>query len=210
VDLFAELSEAAVKELRRLGFTRRYTDKQLVQQRGDLADYALIVLSGRLMSSAHLPDGTESLTRWMEVGEMSGLSSILSDIPVPVTLMAKGPTEILFIPGPALIAFLTRDGEACVTLLRMLGLRVNEMFDMIFCRASQRLSDRVWVTVQRLACENGESTSDGPIILSMSQTEIARVVGASRQRVNDELLKLQKSKKIRLGYRRLEVLSVGQ
>ena len=44
-------------------------------------------------------------------------------------------------------------------------------------------------------------------LLRISQGDLAAAVGASRQRVNTELRKLQAEGKIRLGYRWLEILS---
>ncbi len=206
VDILAELSEASVTALRQIGNVRRYQDGQFVQRRGDPADHALIVLGGQLRSSAHLPDGSEQFIRWIEPGEITGLSSVLAGVAVPVDLVARGATELLLLPSPALTRFLLADAHAGLVMTRTLSLRVNELFDRVFARAHQSLAERVWATLQHLANENGRETSDGSMVLQMSQTQLAQAVGASRQRVNHELLKLQRTNKIRLGYRRLEVL----
>jgi len=205
VDVLTELNESSVSALRGFGVTRRFQDGQFVQRRGDPADHALIVLRGQLRSSAHLPNGTEQFIRWIEPGEVTGLSSVLAGVPVPVDLVAKGATELLLLPSHALTEFLLADAHACLVMTRTLSLRVSELFDVVFARAHQSLAERVWATLERLAGENGQLMPGGTLVLHMTQTQLAQAVGASRQRVNDELLKLQQAQKIKLGYRRLEI-----
>lgn len=142
----------------------------------------------------------------MEPGEVSGLSSVLANVPVPVDLVATGSTEVLLLPRQPLLELLTANVEACLTVARLLSLRVNELFDVMVANASDTLAARVWATLQRLAHENGEPLGDGRIAMRMSQGDLANAVGASRQRVNEELRLLQSAGKVRLGYRWLEVI----
>ncbi len=205
VNLLVESTDPVAAAFRRIGVPRRYRDEQLVQQRGDSAAHALIVVAGRLRTLIPTADGTEQLIRWMEPGEVSGLSSVLANMPVPVDLVASGSTEVLLLPRQALLELLASNGEACMAVARLLSLRVSELFDVIATQATSTLSARVWATVQRLAQENGECAADGRVVLRLSQGDLANAVGASRQRVNEELRLLQKAGKVRLGYRSLEV-----
>lgn len=204
----SELPEASVAKLKSIGVLRRYRDNQCVQQRGDTADHALIIVSGRLRAVLHTANGTEQLNRWLEPGEVSGLGSVLAKVPVPVDLIATGPVELLILPGQPLMDFLASDGAACLVVARTLSLRVNELFGISFVRASDTLRDRVWASLQWLASENGERLGDASAVLRMSQGDVARAVGASRQRVNEELRRLEAEKKIALGYRRLEIFDL--
>jgi DNA-binding GntR family transcriptional regulator len=45
--------------------------------------------------------------------------------------------------------------------------------------------------------------------LRLTQEDLARAVGASRQRVNEALKRLQSQGRIELGYRRIVVLSMA-
>ncbi len=206
VNLLTELDALSVQALWRIGVQRRYRDNQLVQQRGDSASHALIVISGRLRSTACSAEGTEQLIRWMEPGELAGLSSVLAEVPVPVDLIAVGTTDLLLLPSQPLRNLLLHDGATCLLMARMLSLRVNELFDVIFSRAGDSLATRVWDTVQRLALENGKPLGKGGVALKMSQTDLARAVGASRQRVNVHLRELQRCGRLRLGYGQIEVI----
>jgi CRP-like cAMP-binding protein len=205
VNLMDELPPASMAALERIGTRRRYNDNQFVQHRGDAADHALVVISGRVRTLAYLSDGTEQLMRWMEVGEISGLSSVVGNAPVPVDLVADGPAELLALPREPLLELLAKDGRTCLVLVRLLSLRVNELHEFIFTRAGDTLGARVWGTLQRLARVNGEPLPNGRIGMRMSQEDLAHVVGASRQRVNEELRQLQAEGKVLLGYRRMEI-----
>jgi CRP/FNR family cyclic AMP-dependent transcriptional regulator len=205
VDLFSDLPPASLQALLAIGVRRRYPDGAVVQKRGDGVDNALIVLSGRLRSEAYTVDGGERITRWMERGEISGLSSVLGQAPTPVDLVATGATELLILPGRPLLDLLARDAAICLAMLRVLSLRVNELFSGLFASAESALQTRVWKAVQGLAIENGQAR-EGRLLLRISQGDLARAVGASRQRVNEALRQLQAEGKLRLGYRWMELL----
>lgn len=205
VDWMGALSEKSLAALWKIGTRRTYRDNQVLQQRGDTADHALVLLSGRLRSEGYTASGAERMTRWLEAGEVSGFSSVLGNAPVPVDLVASGEVEVLILPQQALLDYLEHDASACLAVARMLSLRVNELFDVLFIDAEDTLSVRVWATLRRLAAENGQPTGTN-IMLRISQADLARVVGASRQRVNAALRELQARQRIRLGYRWLEVL----
>lgn len=205
VNLMQALPPASMAALERIGTRRRYRDNQVVQHRGDAAGHALVVISGRVRTLAYLPNGTEQLLRWLEVGEISGLSSVVGNAPVPTDLVAQGPAEMLMLPREPLLELLMKDGRTCLTLLRLLSLRVNELHEYIFTRAGDTLGARVWATLRRLARVNGEPLPNGRIGMRMSQEDLAHVVGASRQRVNEELRQLQSQGRVVLGYRRMEI-----
>ncbi|QFZ86210.1 cyclic nucleotide-binding domain-containing protein [Variovorax paradoxus] len=206
VDWMADLPAASVRRLREIGTRRLYQDGQLLQKRGDSAHHVLVLISGRLRSVGYTAGGTEQVTRWMEAGEVSGFSSVLGNAPVPVDLVATGDVEVLVLPRKPLLDFLSSDAIASLAVARVLSLRVNELFDMVFIRAEDALSARVWATLQRIAAENGTPQGDRTM-LRISQGDLAHAVGASRQRVNGELRKLQAANRIRLGYRWLEILN---
>jgi len=207
VDLLAELPPASLQALREIGSLRRYHDGMVVQKRGDAPDCALLVLAGRLRSEAYTVDGGERLARWMERGEISGLSSVLGHAPAPVDLVATGDTELLILPGAALTAVLARDAALGLAMARVLSLRVNELFGTLFAGAQSSLQARVWKAVRGLAIENGQPR-DGGLLLRISQDDLGRAVGASRQRVNEALRQLQAEGRLRLGYRWIHVFHV--
>ena len=207
VDLLAELPAASARGLQAIGSRRRYRDGQLVQKRGDAADHALVLLSGRFRVVAFTIGGTERMTRWLEAGEITGISSVLGNAPVPVDLVADGEVEVLVLPRQPLLDFLERDAAACLAVARLLSLRVNGLLDTIFISSEDSLQARVRATLQVLAAENGQPLPGGRTLLRISQGDLSHVVGASRQRVNEELRKLQADGSVRLGYRWIEVLA---
>lgn len=202
VDWLADLSESFMQRLREIGIKRTFQDGQLIQKRGDVVHHVLVLLSGRLRSVGYTASGAEQFTRWMEPGEISGFSSVLGDAPVPVDLVAAGEAEVLILPSQPLLEVLSNDAQASLSVARALSLRVNELFEMVFIRAEETLSARVWATLQRIA-----APVRGSVVLHISQGDLAHAVGASRQKVNAELRELQSKGKIRLGYRWIEICS---
>lgn len=90
-------------------------------------------------------------------------------------------------------------------LLRILGLRINQLFDTLADRGIHSLDQRVWARLERIAKFNSVKVPDG-MMLRVSQSDLAQASSASRQRVNQQLRHFQKQGLIRIGYRNIVLL----
>ncbi len=195
--------------LKRLGVERRWEDGQILLSRGQIAESVLMVLSGRLRIALVSPNGEELLLRWFKAGEITGLTSMVSGAPFSADLIATGPTRVLHVEGRRLIDAIHTDGELAMAVIRILSLRVNHLMDLLLTNQGTSLQQRVWAALLRLASYHGVATPDG-VRLELSQEEIAHAVGASRQRVNLELRRIERLGRIRLGYRSIVLLGHGR
>jgi CRP-like cAMP-binding protein len=92
-----------------------------------------------------------------------------------------------------------------VDLLRILGLRINQLFDTLADQVMPTLEKRVWATLERIARYNSVQVPGG-VQLRVSQADLAQAAMASRQRVNQQLRRFQEKGLIRLGYRNIVLL----
>jgi CRP-like cAMP-binding protein len=185
------LTERSAKALHSVGVLRPWTEGQVVLSRGQATSTALLLVKGRLRVSVTTPEGEEQLLRWMLPGEISGLSSVFA--------------ETTYIERSRLVNLITRDPAVAVDLLRILGLRINQLFDTLADRGMHSLEQRVWATLERIAKFNSVAVPDG-VMLRVSQSDLAQAASASRQRVNQQLRHLQNQGLIRLGYRNIVLL----
>lgn len=199
------LSPTALQALRRIGHVRKWKDGQVLILRGQPSPAALVVLSGRLRVVSSTPEGDEQLLRWLEPGEVTGLSSVMADSPFPADLVASGATEVLHVERGRLVDLIRSDGETALAIVQVLSLRVIQLLDIIVDQSRGGLNLKVWAVLQRLATFHGKAVPGGTE-LRVSQSDIAQAVSASRQRVNQQLTKLQEQGRIQLGYRRIVLL----
>ena len=199
------LTARSAKSLHSVGVLRHWTEGQVVLSRGQSTSTALLLVKGRLRVSVTSPEGEEQLLRWMLPGEISGLSSVFAETTYPADLVAVGPTQVLHIERTRLVDLITRDPAVAVDLLRILGLRINQLFDTLADQGMHSLKQRVWATLERIAKFNSVAVPDG-VMLRVSQSDLAQAASASRQRVNQQLRHFQEEGLIRLGYRNIVLL----
>jgi CRP/FNR family cyclic AMP-dependent transcriptional regulator len=199
------LTARSAKSLHSVGLLRHWTEGQVVLSRGQSTSAALLLVKGRLRVSVTSPEGEEQLLRWMLPGEISGLSSVFAESTYPADLVAVGPTQVLHIERARLIDLISRDPVVALDLLRILGLRINHLFDTLADQGMHSLEQRVWATLERIAKFNSVAVPDG-VMLRVSQSDLAQAASASRQRVNQQLRHFQEEGLIRLGYRNIVLL----
>jgi len=201
----SSLTARSLQALQSVGSVRRWNDAQVVVSRGQSISAAMLLMKGRLRVSVTTPEGEEQLLRWMLPGEISGLGSVFADTTYPADVVAVGATQVLHVDQSELIALIGREPSVSVDLLRILGLRINQLFDTLADLGLQSLEQRVWATLERIAKFNSVP-ADGGVMLRVSQADLAQAASASRQRVNQQLRKFQERGLIRLGYRTIVLL----
>eukprot|EP01041_Mallomonas_annulata_P020852 gene20852-40763_t len=138
------LTARSAKALHSVGVLRHWTEGQVVLSRGQSTSTALLLVKGRLRVSVTTPEGEEQLLRWMLPGEISGLSSVFAETTYPADLVAVGATQVLHIERARLIDLISHDPAVAVDLLRILGLRINQLFDTLADQGMHSLEQRVW------------------------------------------------------------------
>jgi CRP/FNR family cyclic AMP-dependent transcriptional regulator len=199
------LEPATVLALRGVGRARRWAAQQVIISRGRPTTAAFLLLRGKLRVSVATGEGEEQLLRWLVPGEITGLSSVLAGSPYPAELSAAEASEVLHIERQHVIELILQQPAVGLDLLRMLGLRVNQLMDVLAERGLQGLEHRVTAVLERLARFNAVPVADG-LMLRVSQEDIARAAAASRQRVNIQLRQMQSRGLVRLGYRHIVLL----
>jgi CRP-like cAMP-binding protein len=199
------LTTRSTQALQSVGVLRTWTDGQVLLSRGQPTSAAWLVVSGRVRISVITSEGEEQLLRWMLPGEIAGLSSVFAQATNPADMVSHGLTQVLHIERARLMDLIGRDPVVALDLLRILGLRINQLFDTLADRGIHSLEQRVWATLERIAKFNSVTVPDG-VMLRVSQSDLAQAASASRQRVNQQLRHFQDQGLIRLGYRNIVLL----
>ncbi|PVE07080.1 Crp/Fnr family transcriptional regulator [Limnohabitans sp. Rim28] len=199
------LTTRSTQALQSVGVLRTWNDGQVLLSRGQPTSAAWLVVSGRVRISVITSEGEEQLLRWMLPGEIAGLSSVFAQATNPADMVSHGLTQVLHIERARLMELIGRDPVVALDLLRILGLRINQLFDTLADRGIHSLEQRVWATLERIAKFNSVAVPDG-VMLRVSQSDLAQAASASRQRVNQQLRHLQDQGLVRLGYRNIVLL----
>jgi len=180
-----------VQALAALAMPRRLLDGEMLYARGDRNEDLMGVRSGLIRLVGSTVDGHEGLMGLYRAGSWFGEVSFFDGLPRPTDAYAVGPTEVLVVPAARLREALDRHPlwyrefarVLCHKLRVALG-HIEASFLPPQLRVAIRLLD--------LAEAYGRPVATGlEIDLTLSQEDLGRMLGLTRQSVNKELKALQ-------------------
>ncbi|HVE64745.1 MAG TPA: Crp/Fnr family transcriptional regulator [Mycobacteriales bacterium] len=181
-ELFGPCAADAVERLCERGRVRSLQRHQVLFFEGDAVDSLAVVRSGRLKVYSTSSGGDELLLSIADPGETLGELGVLDAEARSATVAAMEASEVVLIPRDDLLRALEADPE----LSRRLQTRITALArrltasstDLAFVDLPRRLAKAL---VARQAAHN---SAEG---LALSQSDLASMVGGSRQAVNAAL-----------------------
>ncbi len=204
-ECFGGLAANLLREIAQLSEIRIYPPKAEVFAVHDPGNYLYGVLSGSLLIYARSADGRELSLSTTGPGEIGGEIAVIDGGNRTTNGRALKRTTLAVVPGKSLHALLLRRPEISVHLLQYLCRRVRQtsaqVEDVAFLSVAQRLAKQLHV----LVASSGASL---PVMVQISQSELAGFLNATRQVVNPILQAWQKDGFIKLGRGRIEVFNL--
>jgi CRP-like cAMP-binding protein len=144
----------------------------------------MIVLCGRIRLSSVSPNGKEVLFGFIGPGRCFGEVALIEGTTRKLDATAVKPSAVFTLGRGDVLACLEAHPETAVRIIRVLCARLSRAMEMLEDRTQLALPPRVARALLRLAGEYGDGTR---IDLRISQSEIAGLVGATREKVNRRL-----------------------
>jgi CRP-like cAMP-binding protein len=192
VPFFAGVSQTNLLPLAAACRLRRYRATQVIFHRGDPGDTLHIVISGAIRILLSAPDGDEILLAHLQQGEFFGELSLLDGLPRSATAVAIDDTVTLALERPEFLQVLERTPALArqVILAMCARLRRTDVLlgDSAFLDVAARLARRLLDLAQGRGLPQ---PAGGSAEVRITQTELATMVGASRETVNKELRVLE-------------------
>lgn len=169
------------------GTPRRLPHGGVVVRQGDPVEALFLVTSGAIRLSSVTRDGREVVVGLLGTGEVFGESALLGE-PSPVEARAAGSADVVSLPVDHIREVLRHSPATSAELLRLVASRLHRtsraLEDSLTGDVPTRLSRRL----HDLAEAHGSRSAEGVRIrVPLTQDELARMVGASREAVNRTL-----------------------
>ena len=186
IPFFAGLDETALERVAAGTRTRRFRRGEVIFHAGDPGDALFILVSGEVKIALPSETGDEAIIASLRPGDVFGELALLDGAPRSATAQALTATEAVVLPRDRfreLIATepVVRDAllSSLAGELRRLTMHVEELHFL-------DMTGRVAACLVRLAEEADPAARDGVIRLrtSLTQAELASMVGCTRQSVN--------------------------
>ena len=205
---FSKLSPALRSDILARAHVRRLKDGAPLASRGSAAEeWCGVALGAVRIGSVSLAGKQVTLT-YAEPGTWFGDIALFDGLPRTHDSDAHGPTTLLCVRKPDFKLLLGRHVELYDALLRLNCRRLRLMFDQFEDLNTRPLRSRLARQLLLLARSYGKIEGEEIRIgLALAQEDLAQLLGASRQRVNQELKGLEREGSLRVEPTRLVVLS---
>jgi CRP/FNR family transcriptional regulator, cyclic AMP receptor protein len=205
---FSKLSLPLRNAILSRAVVRRLTDGALLSSRGQPAEEWVGVAKGAVRVSSVSLSGKQITLTYVEPGLWFGDIALFDGMPRTHDANAHGPTTLLVVRKADFKDLLAHNVELYDALLRLNCRRLRLLFDTVedlnTLPLAARLAKQILLLARSYGIQEGDEIRVG---LQLAQEDIAQLLGASRQRVNQELKGFEREGAVRIEPTRLVVLS---
>jgi CRP/FNR family cyclic AMP-dependent transcriptional regulator len=207
--LLGTLPASNRQALLRLGVRQQFEAGKVLVRQGERSTHAILMLDGFVKVTASTESGDVALLDIRAGGDLVGELAALDGQPRSATVTAAGSVIVRLIDQAELRAYLRDNPDAWLAVTRGIAAKLRwatrRRIDVSGGSAMVRLL-RVLI---ELVESYGKPTARGSgvvITASLTQPELAALVGAAERTVHKSLAELRERRLISTGYRRITVL----
>ena len=199
---FSSLSPSLRHDILRCAFVRRHKDGDLLAARGDPPEQWMACAKGAVRVSSTTVSGKQVTLTYVEPGIWFGDVAMFDGDRRTHDAYAHGETTTLNVARADFQKILATHVELYEALMRLQARRIRQLFGLVEDLNTLPLRARLAKQLTHLVRSYGvPSLADGSqmrIGLHLAQEELAQLLGASRQRVNQELKAMERDSVIRI------------
>jgi CRP/FNR family transcriptional regulator, cyclic AMP receptor protein len=177
--LFSSLDEKARRDIIAYAMPRSFAAGASICRFGDRGDSMMAVVVGTVRISRPTSRGKEIILADSGSGELFGEIALLDGKPRSANVVALTNCELMFLERQNVVRFLERNPAARMKLMEILCARIR--------RSDERMSDIAFFNLPiRLAkiLLNYQPEARVRMKISLSQSELAEMVGGTREKIN--------------------------
>ena len=199
---FSSLSPSLRHDILRCAYVKRFRDGDLITARGDPPEEWMACAKGAVRVSSTSISGKQITLTYVEPGIWFGDVSIFDGDRRTHDAYAHGETTTLCVAKADFKKILALHVEFYEAMIRLHARRIRQLYGLVEDLNTLPLRSRLAKQLLHLVRSYGvPSLSDGRemrIGLQLAQEELAQLLGASRQRVNQELKSMEREEIIRI------------
>jgi CRP/FNR family cyclic AMP-dependent transcriptional regulator len=182
---FIGLNDQEISRLLEFSELTTFATEQVVYTAGSRQDNLFCVVDGLIKISIIGDEGDIFPLIIWEAGNWFGEGALHDDSVMPLEASAAAKTKVLVVPIAAIDSALDNSAVFYKNILRDMIGRTQQLYHLVELLLFKTLQARVAARILHLINLIGEATPEGiKLPLDFSQSDIARMSGGSRQRVN--------------------------
>ncbi|MBX9834800.1 MAG: Crp/Fnr family transcriptional regulator [Burkholderiaceae bacterium] len=199
---FSTLSPSLRHDILRCAYVRRFKDGALIAARGDPPEEWVACAKGAVRVSSTSLSGKLITLTYVEPGIWFGDVSIFDGDRRTHDAYAHGDTTTLCVAKADFKKILHLHTEMSEAMLRLNARRIRQLYglveDLNTLPLRARLAKQLLHLVRSYGVSSLSDSNEIRIGLQLAQEELAQLLGASRQRVNQELKAMEREEAIRI------------
>ena len=199
---FSTLSPSLRHDILRCAYVKRYKDGELIAARGDPPEEWIACARGAVRVSSTSISGKQITLTYVEPGIWFGDVSIFDGDRRTHDAYAHGESTILCVAKADFKKILASHVELYEAMLRLHARRIRQLYglveDLNTLPLRARLAKQLLHLMRSYGVPSLSHATEVRIGLHLAQEELAQLLGASRQRVNQELKSMEREEAIRI------------
>jgi len=188
VPYFSSLDTADLTELSRSMIRRKYALSQVIFHMDDPGGLLYIILEGKVKVYRTNAEGNEAVLAILGIGEFFGELSLIDNEPRSATAEAIEDAQVYTLHRDDFLRFLKNNPAFSIQISSVLAQRIRSMNEQVSDVLFLDLPGRLARKLIQLAENHGEEREDGIYIpISLTQSNLAEMTGATRVSVNKAL-----------------------
>jgi CRP/FNR family cyclic AMP-dependent transcriptional regulator len=186
--LFGSLDDNERRDLLKHLQVRSAAAGQVVFHEGDKADGLYGVLTGRMVMTVQSPAGKELILNTFGPGAFFGEIAFLDGQGRSATAMAREVSSMVFLGRSAFLPFLKERPAVALRMIAFLCQQLRRTTKLVEDSAFLDVSTRLAKQMAEMAHEYGQCREiGGPLSITIVQSELAQMLGVSREIVSRQL-----------------------
>ncbi|PRX34903.1 CRP/FNR family transcriptional regulator [Orenia metallireducens] len=189
---FSELDSEKLIEISKLIITKSYKKGEIIFFEGDLGESLYLVKSGKVKLIKMVESGEEQIINIVKTGDIFAEVVLFDDGNYPATAITMEDTEVGIINGRDIEKLMYRIPEIALKILKVMSKRLRRAQQRIRNLGLKDTTSRTASALVYLAQEHGVGDETKvEINLSLTQQELASLIGTSRETVSRTLNKFK-------------------
>lgn len=206
VPVFSTLSPEELDRVAQVAVRRRFEPGEVVFKEGDEGSTCYVVRSGRARAVREHPDGRSITLAQFGPGDIFGEMAMLDGERRSATVESIDGTDAIAILSTDMHRLLREHPDISVKLIAALGRRLRETNDRLARQSFQTVQSRVAAVLAELvSTSRAEGSTEGDVVITATQAELAQLAGSSRESASRFLAVLERAGIISQGRGKLTV-----
>ena len=193
VPAFETLQRGDLERISEVAVPRRFEPGQLVFREGDDSDTCYIVREGHARAIRSHADGRAITLATFGPGDIFGELAMFEDERRSATVEAIEPTSVVGVLGGDMRRLMSEHPGIAMRLVVALAGRLRETNERLSRQSFQTVQSRVAVVLSQLVeQEIAAGHSDGDVLVTATQADLAQLAGSSRESASRFLATLER------------------